>query len=505
MEWRENIKRLYRLSDKSIFKIISSKWLRMAHLYPIKDKQGKIITLDLNNHQEKIKEAIKEGKMLSILKSRQVGITTFFCIFYLDEVIFNQGVNAVIQAHKQESLDSIFRIVKLAFDFFPNDLVGLKRSEQVHNKKEIFIPENNSRIAISLEVRSTSVTHVHFSELAFTEKDRYDATIGSLSPKSYQSIESTPNGLNYFYDLYRANSRSDLFKNFFIPWFEEDSYKIPIIKTKEEFNASLKEDEKMLIKNHGLSLEQINFRKEKMKQMGRLKFFQEYAENDIECFLSSGSSVCDKKNLMEIRNNAQEPVKEYLDKDMFIKVYGDLNDEEAVYKVGVDTAEGVGKDYTAVQILKYKESSVKQVCSMRGYLSPISLCMFLKKFVEENFYSYPEIVVERNNHGHAVISSFLHNEECYYDHLYYSMKDSKAGFLTTRISKMAILTDLFSIIDNRDIELNCLETIDEILSLIVKDNGTFSHEEGKHDDLVMALAFSLHGVLNYKKGEGLRV
>ena len=76
---------------KKLAELLSSKAWRMSNLYYCKDENGKEFKFICNEAQS---ELINETHPLNIiLKARQLGITTFYCINYLDDCLFNISVN----------------------------------------------------------------------------------------------------------------------------------------------------------------------------------------------------------------------------------------------------------------------------------------------------------------------------------------------------------------------------------------------------------------------------
>jgi hypothetical protein len=100
-------------------------------------------------------------------------------------------------------------------------------------------------------------------------------------------LESTPNGAQgYFYKLcMEAMSGQSVWTLHFYPWWWDDAYQIKsdgkyLIYTDEEHE---------LCKKHNLTQEQIRWRRNKILEL-KDKFKQEYPEDAITCFLTSGNS-----------------------------------------------------------------------------------------------------------------------------------------------------------------------------------------------------------------------
>ena len=93
---------------------LKSRWWRLTHLYKIQNKEGQLVFFKPSRVQLRILSSLPKHLRWRILKYRQGGVTTLFCILYLDEVLWNSGLNAAIIAHDQSTLDKIFMIDRLS-------------------------------------------------------------------------------------------------------------------------------------------------------------------------------------------------------------------------------------------------------------------------------------------------------------------------------------------------------------------------------------------------------
>jgi len=240
---------------------LDSPFFRLNEFYRIKDKHRNIIPFKFNKFQDSLYQ-----KMIAkdiILKSRQVGVSTFWLLYYLDDCIFNDNTTTGILAHKRESLEKLFEIIKTGYENLPDIIKPLAKYD---SKYELSFT-NGSRIFVSLEIRSTTCNNLHISEGAFiTDSSRIKASLETVPIQGGKvSIESTPNGMgNDFYERWRAESESGFRKHFF-PWYEFEEYQLPIAKGE---NIKPNKEEKKL----GLTLPQIKFRRLKLKDLGNLFF-----------------------------------------------------------------------------------------------------------------------------------------------------------------------------------------------------------------------------------------
>ena len=90
------------------------KW-RLNNLYYVKDENGNKVLFKMNKVQEYLHDNLWFFNIVP--KARQLGITTFFAILYLDQVLFSKNKTAGIIAHRQEDMKKIFKNkIKFAWD-----------------------------------------------------------------------------------------------------------------------------------------------------------------------------------------------------------------------------------------------------------------------------------------------------------------------------------------------------------------------------------------------------
>lgn len=89
----------------------------MSNLYYIKDKSGNKVLFKPNWAQLQL---MNPHYLNIILKARQLGVTTFHALLFLDTCLFNHNVNAAIIADTKPNAKEIFiDKVKFAYDNLP--------------------------------------------------------------------------------------------------------------------------------------------------------------------------------------------------------------------------------------------------------------------------------------------------------------------------------------------------------------------------------------------------
>jgi len=465
---------------------------RLTNLYKIINKDGQKVLFKPNKIQELVNQSSNKRKIA--LKSRQIGFSTNEILKQFDFTIFNKNITSVILAHENDAIEKLFRIVLRAYNFMPEKLKP-KIDRGGGSKNELYFPEINSRIYCDLESRGDTIQWLHVSEAAFMRDSvKLKSTLQAVPLNGQITIESTPNGLgNYFYELW--NDPEQNYKKYFFPWFMFDDYKI---ETKEALVLSDEERElgKMATKNYNIKLsnEQILFRRLKkieLKQYSedvKVPFEQEYPEDDVSCFISSGNSVIDAMIVKEHIDTAK-PV---LSSRNGFKIYQHFN-KFSRYCIGCDTAEGTGKDFSVAVVMDMKQKEV--VATFRCHLKAHD---FAEKIFElAQMYSkeeeWPIIAVERNNHGHAVLQWL--DKTLNYPNLFVDT-DNKLGWLTSMVSRPIMINSFITAIETKFIIVNDLTILNECLTLINK-NGKIEAVQSKHDDCIMATAIALQMITRY--------
>jgi len=160
---------------------LNDKGWRMTNLYKIKTKDGRLVVFKPNHVQLKHTEQRGDHRFNLILKARQFGFTTFYCIDLLDEALWVAGTTCAILGHERESVSKIFDIVKRAYTNMPE---FLKPKTKTDTKSQYDFTHKfdgtplDSSIYVALKLRSGTVQNLHITESAFI-KDRQELNAGS--------------------------------------------------------------------------------------------------------------------------------------------------------------------------------------------------------------------------------------------------------------------------------------------------------------------------------------
>jgi hypothetical protein len=235
--------------EEALSKLACREW-RMSNLYYIKNKKAEKVLFTPNWAQ---KELMKPHYLNIILKARQLGVTTYHSILFLDTCLFNSNVNAAIIADTKPNAKEIFGDkVKFAYDNLPQwlrDYVSCDRD----NVNELRF-SNGSVFRVGTSLRSGTLQLLHITEFAkiVVEDSRKANEIMSGALNTVQSgqfccIESTARGREgAFYDMCKRAMDKQIagenltpmdWKFWFFPWWKHPEYILPssgVLITKED-------------------------------------------------------------------------------------------------------------------------------------------------------------------------------------------------------------------------------------------------------------------------------
>ena len=300
---------------------LSDKLWRLTHLYYITDKAGNEILFNLNWAQVQLYE--KEWHQMLVLKARQLGVTTYFSINFLDDCFWHANTNAGIIAHRKEDAEDIFKKkVKYAYDRMPRWTRTFNSATNDRSGELAFA--NGSSYRVSTGFRSGTYQRLLVSEFGKicskspdVAKEIVTGSLNTVSTDQIIAIESTAEGREgYFYEFSReAESLSRRISEgerdisslspmqqrfFFFPWFDEPSYResspgIIVSKETTEYLDKIESERKRKIDE-----EQRRWYEMKLKMLGDA-MRQEYPSTPKEAFESANEGLYYGMQLAKLR------------------------------------------------------------------------------------------------------------------------------------------------------------------------------------------------------------
>jgi len=500
---------------------LGSKEWRISHLYTIVDKNLRKIIFKKNRVQEDFNQH-KHSRNV-ILKSRQLGFTTYEAIDSLDDALFTRNFSDLFIAHTKEDAIEIFdKKVDLAWKNFNKDLAKLwKVDSSTANKLKFDFGEGNySQMIVSNSGRSGTHNRVHISEFAklcakYSAKadEIITGTIPSVPVDGRIDIESTAEGMGgHFYDIFWeawTRKREPLpteFKAHFYNWQWDDE---DIAKVERIIPTSQMEEGEKFKKyqtDNKLSDTEITYYYSKWLSLKKDwdKLHQEYPTTPDEAFISSGSPYFDNEKIKTYLSRTEDPkevgeIRLVDGKPVFEECDGDLVIWErpqaySSYVIGGDTAEGLESgDYQVLEVIDNK--TLKCVAKFKSHVPPDELAKIA--FALGKWYNWAYLGIESNKDGLWVNSELF---KMGYSNLYYREEMDDIAHTVKR--KLGFRTDIRSR-DNILVELkSCLNTITdcwtnadflrECMTFVRGTNGKPEAIQGRHDDEVMATAIAFY-------------
>ncbi len=461
-------------------------------LLKVRGKDGQLHPLRENAVQRAYEQGRGAGNI--VLKARQMGMTTWVAGRMLLKTVTRPGTLTLLVAHTQDSAEEILRIVHRFVEHLPAGLKAGALETGRANVRQIGFPAIDSEFRVESAADRNAGRGLTFQNLHCSEVARWGGEAGmtlaglraGLAPDGEQVLESTPNGTGgCFYEEWQRADETGLTRHFF-PWWLEPGYRLatPVPET------TLTADERALMERVGLDLGQVSFRRQlRAHQLGMAR--QEYAEDAESCFRVSGEPYFDmesvERRLLEVDEAIpwkQAGIEGYWEKyggglEVWLPpVAGNR------YLVAVDPAGGGPEgDWSVAEVLDIDQGI--QCAEFAGHVGSTELRDTVLSLARD--YGGAMVVVERNNHGSGLLSLLADRG---YERIFKG-DDRQAGFLTTSVSRPAILARLGAALVEEPRLFQSRRFLVECRSFVRLRNGAVGARSGAHDDRVMAMAIGL--------------
>lgn len=368
----EALARVRRLKDDFRF------WA--ACCYRIRTKSLELQPLRLNGVQIEI-EAIEQEELrrhgyawLYVLKGRQSGVTTAQQAKSLHTIFRKSRADALTLAHTQKDTSDIFEITRRAIDNFPPALLPTIGS--AHTNEISFIKRDSRFWTGTAGAKGTgrgkTLTRFHGSEFGSWSDPL--STLGAVTPAlegvpgAVIVLETTASGYGSAAHAFwkQAVQGETGYRPIFIPWWrcDPERYRQPL-EAPDEL-GTLADHERFLVEKHGLTMEEIKWRRAKVRYYGLGGFLKEYPEDDEGCWMVAGDLFYNKDTLLSLAQRAPTPIAyippngreqgrevdrrpwsarpEGPRQDGEVWIYGEPAQGDRGVISGADTAEGIGGD-----------------------------------------------------------------------------------------------------------------------------------------------------------------
>jgi hypothetical protein len=463
-----------------------------------------------------------------ILKSRQLGFTTFIDLFILDSILFNHNKDGIVIAHKVEDATQIFdRKIEFAVRNMAEDVKGafFKIHQRSARKIQVVIDYgpnagSTSSIVVSLSGRSGTFHLVHVSEYAkmcvMYPKRAEEVERGTFPAVPFDGfifIESTAEGMaGRFYELFQQNwlTRDKITPQVsqvqFLPHFynwqyddmEMDKIYEPIPTSKME---ECEIDWASYQEEHSLTDKEITYYYMKWLQFGGKNspdaiksLMQEYPTTQEEAFLSTGQTYFPTAKVAKLLQTAVKGEKGELGIDekgdtIFNPVSsGSLEvfkkpEIGVKYIIGGDTSEGLAHgDAQVLYVINHKTEECDAI--YKSQVPPDELATEAYKLGK--YYNWALLAIEVNKDGLWVNDSL---EKSGYINLYYrkvfddiTQKITKFfGWKTTGATRPFCLAALKAVFFRKDTGFPT-QLLNEMFTFVRNEKGKPEAMDKKNDD-----------------------
>jgi hypothetical protein len=258
----------------------------------IRTKGGAIEPLSLNHaqqhlHDEAQRQIAETGKVrIVVLKGRQQGISTYIEGRAYWKTTHRRGYRTYILTHNAKATDNLLKMARRYHEHCPSLVRPVTASPVNLNFPRLDSDYSIGTAGTEGAGRSETVQFFHGSEVAFWENAAsHGAGVLQAVPDEADTevyFESTACGQgNYFHHVWQqAQAGIGDFWPVFIPWYWQDEYRRDPVE--------LDEEEREYAERHGLTPEQMAWRRHKIIQLGDEALFrQEYPTTPEEAFMSS--------------------------------------------------------------------------------------------------------------------------------------------------------------------------------------------------------------------------
>lgn len=365
--------------------------------------------------------------------------------------------------------------------------------------------------------RSGTVQRLHITEISSFEfaNDTWTAIEPTVPTGLVNeiSIESTPQGAaGLFHKLYHdAKARKNSFTTFFFAWMRHQEYRARL-EPGETVRATTPR-EKEMVRKYGASAQQVKWYRAKVADKGQSSADQEYPMDEETCWLIAGRLFFDAERTKLLMTETRDPVRiEVLQSSVpdpgmkhELLVWKEPYQRDEYVVIG-DPSEGiVGGDPCAAAV--YHRSSGEHVATLHGLWRTHEFAGHLDRLGRR--YNNALMVIERVNHGHAVLNALLRlrvkedgeteeqtNDEKRkaYPNVFHDA-DDKAGWKTGEIPRATAAEAFEAAYRTGAWHSPCRMSLVECQHFVVNKAGKPEAAAGANDDLVLVHVIG-HSILS---------
>ena len=495
-----------------------------------------------------VKKGLDEGvHFFVILKGRQLGITTISLALDLYWHFTHPGLQGTLTTDTEENRDMFRSTLAMYMDGLPKEyripLVAHNRNQlSLKNRSRLFYQVAGLRAKGSLG-RGKAITYLHGTETSsWGDEEGLASLLASLAetnPDRLYLFESTARGFNMFHDMYVTAKRARTQRAIFCGWWRNELYSLdPEGNTyKVYWDGKLTGEEKEWVKDikklydFEINSRQIAWWRWKLYEgiKDDSLMYQEFPPTEDYAFIMTGTSFfsnarctdavkalkkkhCDFYRYSFGVNFQDTQVLKSTDRLASLKIWEEPVDT-AYYVIGADPAYGSSDwaDRFCIQVYRVYADGMEQVAAFAT--SEMNTYQFAWVIAHlAGAYKNSTLNLEVNGPGQAVINELKNLKRQAVNmgsalgkdlmDVYANMQNyiwrrndtlggmsNSIGWLTTSATKERMLTYMKDFFERGMMEINDMDTIEEMKTL-VRNNGSIEASGRNKDDRVIASALA---------------
>lgn len=491
-----NINFKYTVEEQEEIVRCASDVLYFADKYCFAMTDEGISKINLRDYQRDMLKDFQDNRYIIMMASRQIGKTVTSSIFIAWYICFHFDRNILVIANKMatttEIVDKIKTVIKhLPFFLKPGSVSLGATGMKFDNGVRLFSQATTKTAALGFTIHL-----LYADEFAHIQENYIIPFYRSIYPTLSSSqisriiISSTPNGMNLFYDIYsKAMEGKNNYHPIRVDWWQvpgrDDAWKV-----REIGNLGSEELFNQEYGNQFLASSRM------LLSSGLLRFLKRTTTHYKWKELSGLEELDD--NYAELTwHPSFDPDKIDLENDRYV--------------LAVDLADGVGNDYSVINIFKLElqsgamirktkdfndESSFFRLRQIGMYRSNVHSIDDVSKILEMLVFNVfheeiTRIVMEINFKGNVVIEKLAKNRNFYpeiFMHTFHSMTSQifRPGVKIKSDNKEMFSRELRNLIKNRRIVITEATTFNELGAFGLNKKGRYEAQTG-NDDIAMTL------------------
>lgn len=424
------------------------------------------IPFHLWDAQAEVLYKLRDNRLTIILKARQLGQTWLVLAYALWLMLFRSSAIVLLFSRRDDEAQELLRRLRGMYDRLPSWC----KAERilVDNNHEWLLSNESKAMAFPTtagDSYTATIAIVDEADLVLNLDDLMNAVKPTIDNGGMMVLLSRSNKdypRSPFKRMYLAAKRGENdWAYIFLPWNAHPQ------RTQEWYEAQ---------------------KRDVLSRTGSLDdLWQQYPSKDTEAL---AARTLDKRIPAPWVEKCYEEMSPLEESELYsihpaLEVFYEP-EEYLSYVIGADPAEGnPTSDDSSITIME--STSAEEVARLSERIEPTVFAGIICQLALA--YNNAEILVERNNHGHAVIGTLREMEDTYLNLM--SGIDGKIGWQTTSKSKAAMYTVAADFFRDGNTILHSEETYHQIVSV---EGASLKAPDGQFDDAAISYCLCLQAL-----------